>query len=342
MKRIIYLLVILSISVSACKKESDKPIAEKNDLIIDTTNIKPIEVDQGISLVYDLSKNSVLRYKLTTYNKNSQTFYLDSTISGSVEQNVEYIFKVTVKEKENNGNMTLDILCEQIKADAQSSTGEKLSYDSRTPPVDSVEKLQTKNFEVLVNTEFSARISPHGEVLDIYKTENLLEKIIQDAPRKPSEEEKTAIKSDIEEGVLRPIVQQLFKTLTDKKVNVDSTWSMIYPTQLSIFEIENTATYKVTKVFESGKRKLVKFTGSLSIKPSGQTTHTENNIVYKFSKPKAVGKGEYFYDLDKKLIRKAESDVTFELAVNISQKGQTVTYKRVEIIQTKNTLTLLD
>ncbi len=342
MKRIIYFVLILVISILACKEKSEKPVAEKEVLVIDTTNIKPIKLDESFFLVYDLPNNSVLRYKLITYNKNSQTFYLDSTISGWVEQNVEYIFKVSVKDKEQNGNMTLDILCEQIKAEAKSSTGETLTFNSQKPPTDSLEKLQTKNFEILVNTDFSARISPQGEVLDVFKSENFIEKLIQEAPRKPSEEEKIAIKNDFEQGVLKPIVQQLFKSLTEKKVNVDSLWTITYPTQLSVFDIENTATYKIDKVFESGKTKLVEITGTLTIKPSGKTEHTENNVVYKFSKPKAKGVGKYYYDLNKKLIRKAESDVTFELAVNISQKGQTKTYKRVDVIQTNNSLILLD
>ncbi len=342
MKRIITLILIPLILLVGCKKSEEKPEIKSESSIVDTSNIKPLGIQKNVSLKYDLKKNSVLRFKYTNYQKNTQTLVMDTTISGFIEQNVDYIFKVTVNDIEESGNLNVEFLCEGIKAYASSSTGEKITYDSKNPPVDSLEKLKTKNFEMLDNANFSARVSPTGEILDIFKSDKIIEKIIQDAPRKPSTEERLAIKQDIEQGILKTIVQQIFKSLPENEINVDSSWKQVYPTQISVFEMENTATYKVSKFFVANGKKLVQIDGTLAVVPSGKTEYTEGNLTYKFQKPKVTGTSKSFFDLDKNCFRNVTTDVSIELVLNMQQKGDPKVYKRVDKILTKNTLILLD
>jgi len=342
MKKLILFFVLISFIVFGCKKEEKKVEAPEKATVLDTTNIKPIEFQENVFLKYDLKKNSVLKFKLTNYSKNTQILMLDSTITGYFEQTVDYYFKVNVKNKEENGNLDIDFLCERIKATGSSSAGEKLQFDSENPPTDSVQIQITKNFDLLVNADFSVRLSPNGEVLDIYRFDSIIDKLLKDAQRKPSLEEREAIKSDVKLGLLRPIIQQIFREFPDKSVNVDTTWEQTYPLQLSVFEIQNTAKYKVSKFFESNGNKLVEILGTLSIASTGKTEHTEGNITYKFAKPKATGYGKIFYDIDKKCVRNSMTDVTFELTVNMTQKGDPKVYKKTDKIQTKNSLLLLN
>jgi len=342
MKRLILFFVLISIAVFGCKKEAKKVETPETATTIDTTNIKPIQVQENVFRKYDLKKNSTLRFRLTNYSKNTQTLQLDSTITGYFEQTVDYFFKVNVKNKEDNGNLELDFFCERIKATGSSSAGEKLQFDSENPPTDSVQKQVAKNFDLLVNADFSVRLSPKGEVLDVYRFDSIVDKLLKDAKRKPTTEEREAIKNDIKLGLLRPIIQQIFRELPDKSVNVDSTWEQSYPLQISVFEIQNTAKYTVTKFFESNGKKLVEILGTLSIQSTGKPEHTEGNITYKFLKPKATGYGKIFFDLDKNCVRNSMTDVTFELSVNMTQKGNPKVYKRTDKIQTKNSLLLLD
>lgn len=342
MKKLFLFFVLISITFFGCKKEEKKVETPETSTVIDTTNIKPIQVQENVFLKYDLKKNSILRFRLTNYSKNTQTLQLDSLITGYFEQTIDYYFKVNVKNKEENGNLELDFHCEKIKALGSSSSGEKLQYDSENPPTDSLQKQIAKNFDLLVNAEFSVRLSPTGEILDIYRFDSVVDKLLQDAQRKPSLEEREAIKNDIKLGLLRQIIQQIFREFPEKSVNVDSTWEQTYPLQLSVFEIKNTAKYKVTRFFESNGDKLVEILGTLSIESAGKTDHTEGNITYKFSKPKATGYGKIFYDLDKKCVRNSMTDVTFELTINMRQKGNPKVYTRIDKIQTKNTLMLLN
>lgn len=342
MKKTIVLISLIFLLAIGCEKKQSKVVPSKESKKIDTINIKPIINNENISLLYNLTHNTILKYKLNTYSKNTQILHLDSLISGYVTQNVTYFFDVKVKEKEKDGKLTLDIFCKEITASSESSTGEKFQYDSKNPPTDSLGKIISKNFEILSGVNFSVRITPTGEILDIFRSDNILDKLLMDAPRKPSNEERQQIKVDIEQGVLIPLVQQIFKILPDKSINVDSTWVQSYPFQISVFELQNEAQYRVNRIFESNNKKLVEIFGTLNALPSGKTDYTEGNISYKFSKPKISGNSKIYYDLDKKCIRNAVSEVNLELAVNINQKGNPRTYKKIDKIETKNTLTLLD
>lgn len=342
MKKLIIFSLIISLIAFGCKKEADKKEPESETKIIDTTNIKPIKIQENISITYDLDKNTNLKFKITTYQKSTQTLQLDSLITGYVEQNVDYFVNVQVKEKETNGNLTLDFTVDRVKANIKSSTGESLVYDSNNPPTDSLMILQTKTFDVIAKSNFSARISPTGDVLDIFRFDSIIDKLIADAPRKPSTEERFQISNDLSQGLLRPLIQQIFRNVTDKKLNIDSTWTLTYPTQFSVFEIDNTALYKVTKLFESDGKKLVEIDGSLKINAKGKQDHTEGNISYKFHKPKISGTSKLFFDLDKKCFRSSMADVTFEVVVDMQQKGDPKIYKRSEKIHSKNSLLLLN
>lgn len=342
MKRLITLLTIISLFSIGCKKETEKKEPVSDAKIIDTTNIKPIKIQDNISITYDLNKNANLKFKLSTYQKSTQIIQLDTVVSGYVEQKVDYIVDVKIKEKESNGNLTIDFFVEKVKADIKSSTGESLNYDSDNPPTDSLKKLQTKTFDVIAKANFSARISPTGDVLDIYRVDTIIDKLVADAPRKPSTEERFQITNDVSQGLLRPLIQQIFRSVTDKKLNVDSIWTQTYPTQLSVFDIENTATYKVIKIFESEGKRLVEIEGSLKINAKGKQDHTEGNISYKFYKPKVSGISKAYFDLDKKCFRSSSADVTFEVVVDIQQKGDPKIYKRTEKIQSKNSILLLN
>lgn len=342
MKKLIVLISLIFLLAIGCEKKQLKVVPSKESKKIDTINIKPIINNENISLLYNLTHNTILKYKLNTYSKNTQILHLDSLISGYVTQNVTYFFDVKVKDKEKDGKLTLDIFCKEITASSESSTGEKFQYDSKNPPTDSLGKIISKNFEILSGVNFSVRITPTGEILDIFRSDNILDKLLMDAPRKPSNEERQQIKVDIEQGVLIPLVQQIFKILPDKSINVDSTWVQSYPSQISVFELQNKAQYRVNRIFESNNKKLVEIFGTLNALPSGKTDYTEGNISYKFSKPKISGNSKIYYDLDKKCIRNAVSEVNLELAVNMNQKGNPKTYKKIDKIETKNTLTLLD
>ncbi|MCX8009857.1 MAG: DUF6263 family protein, partial [Ignavibacteria bacterium] len=245
-KIIIVLIVALLFTSCGKKKEQEKSPSRVDSSFIDETKQELIKIDGSVELHYNLNKGEKFKYRLNSFNKSSQSLFLkDSTISEIITQQMEYIINATVLERDDDGNVTLNLVCESVIAKAESNKGIKMEYDSKNPPQDTSVRKQFFNYEILIGSDFSVRISKIGEILDIYKTDKLVNKILSDLPKQPSSSEKEMLRKNVQDGLIKPLVQQVFKTTTMKKANVDSSWTNPSPCQISVFDLENTARYQV-------------------------------------------------------------------------------------------------
>lgn len=345
MNKLIFAFAFCLIVFVSCetKRGKEKDLLSDSTFVEDTAPKKSILLKEGIQLKYALDKGEILKYRVKTFNRTTQSIISDSTLAQSFTQDINYLFNLKVVDQEENGNLTLNFLCERITAKGESSTGEKLSYDSNNPPKDTSERKQYFNFEILVGSDFSARISLTGEILDIFKMDKIIDKILTEVPRQPTAEEKFQLNNDIMQGVIKPLIQQMFKTVTDKKIYVDSSWANTYPSKLSVFDLENTARYQLKKVYESNGKQIAEIDGSLSVKSHGKTDFLEKGVNYKFEKPIASGTGKIYFDLTHNCISKAESQVSFETVLHISEnKAGGKKAKRTDKIESKNFVELLN
>jgi hypothetical protein len=341
----IYFIALFALGfIFGCRNEEKKAEPLSGDLSStrETNFTKPVQIDEGVYLLYVLNKGTTLKYKMHNYNKSTQSIVTDSTISQSMVQNIEYFFTIKIQDKEESGNLSINFVCDQIKAKGESSLGEKLNYDSRNPPEDSLERKKYINFEVLVDADFSARISPTGEIIDIFKTDKILEKIVSGAPKLLTPAEKAQLRSDIQQAVLKPLIQQIFKTTTDKKMNIDSSWTLHYPSQISVFELENSAHYKLKNFYEKDNSKIAEIDATLSVKSKGKSDFTEEGVNYSFEKPITSGTGKLYFDLNRKCIKRSESNVSFELVLKMKEIQSGKEAKRIDKVETRNITELLN
>ncbi|MBM4174720.1 MAG: hypothetical protein FJ213_00885 [Ignavibacteria bacterium] len=322
--------------------KQEEPRSEDSISTSEISLSAPVQIEDGVHLLYDIKKGTTLKYKMRNYNKSIQSIISDTTMSQSMTQDIEYYFNVKVNDKDESGNLSLDFFCERIKAKGESSLGEKLTYDSKTPPTDSLEKRKYMNFDVLAGVDFAARISSTGEILDIFKTDKILEKIVKEAPKEPTAAEKAQLRNDIQQAVIRPLVQQIFKNTTDKKMNIDSSWTLNYPSQISVFEMENVAQYKLKNFYEKDNSKLAEVDAQLTVKSKGKSEFSEQGVNYNFEKPKTSGSGKLYFDLDRKCIKRAVSDVSFEMTLKMKEVKTGKEAKRIDKIETRNLTELLN
>lgn len=344
MKALFFIALLAQLFTIGCGSEDKKadPMSSDSISTSETVFTNPVQINDGVNLLYDLNKGTTLKYKMHNYNKSQQSIIADSTMSQSMVQEIEYFFTVKIKDKEESGNLTIDFVCDQIKAKGESSLGEKLNYDSKNPPADSLERKKYMNFDVIVGADFSARISSTGEIIDIFKTDKILDKIISGAPQQPTSTEKAQLRNDIQQAVLKPLIQQIFKNTTDKKMNIDSSWTLNYPSQISVFEMDNSAQYKLKNFYEKDDSRIAEIDAALTVKAKGKTEFSESGVNYNFEKPKTSGSGKLFFDLDRNCIKRAESNVSFELALKMKEVKTGKEAKRIDKVETRNVTVLLN
>ncbi len=220
-----------------------------------------------------------------------------------------------------------------------------MTYESGVTP-DSIVKQGFAEYDALVNNEFDIRVSKYGEIHDIFRVDNIINKYLntKGLADSASSTEKDQLKMEIIERVLKPLVIQIFRQLPKKTIAVDSTWSFSQPpAQLIVFRSQNTTTYKLKNLEKSGDDKLAVIVAGLITKVSGNNTMTKDGVVYSFKKPVTNAGGKIYFNLSQGLIQKSKTSTTINLSYSMEmqtpkgkQKGN-----RDEITSTTNIVELL-
>lgn len=343
-KQILILFLSLIIFISCAEKKENKPeqklVKEKKQ----TEKIQELDIDKGVVLNYGMQKGKKFKFALTSSKKTIESVKVDTMVMPqSYSENSEYIVSFTVNEQDKNGNLTLDMKCERVKAKGENSAGQKLEFDSDKLPKDTMELALFFNYQVLTSSNFFVRISKIGEVLDIYKYDKMIDKILTKYPKQPTAEQKAELRNEVKEGMLKPIVTQIFKSLSNKELKKDSSWTISFPGQLAVFDLMNTATYKLDRIYSDGNREFAEIKSSLDVKFKGKKERTEQGIRYVFTTPKTTATGMMLFDLTDKLVTKATSEIYLEMSMTakeLKKGGQSGI--RTTKIETKSSIQLLE
>jgi hypothetical protein len=298
-------------------------------------------------LSYDLDKNKTYKYRISSASsENQKVITSDTTFEQTITQSAEYLTGLNLKDIDKNGILEVNCSVSSIKIKLQHQPSQdSISYESGVTP-DSVVKQRFAEYDALVNNEFGIRISKYGEISDIYKVDDILNKYltITGTADSVTATQKDQIRMSIIEGILKPLVIQIFKQLPEKSVGVDSSWSFTRPpAPIIVFKSENTSTYKLTGLVKSGDDKLAVIKAGLITKVTGNNTLTKNGVVYIFSKPKTTADGQIYFNLSRGIIQKSHTSTKITLSVSMEMQTPNGKQKgsRNEETTTANTVELL-
>ncbi len=309
------IIILIIIFIIGCS--SDKPNNEqKNDTgKSEIANEKPVGPTK--LLAYGFEQGNSYRYNLITELENSQYIESDTVLSSEMKQTANYTFTLNVDEVTANGISEISVFVETIKAEALVN-GEKVNYDSKYL-YSTRERIMFADYEALKNNSYSVRVNKHGEILDIYGTDKIVDEIlkIQAGDKKLSTEERAAFTQQFINSGLVPLTEQLFRNTSKEKVRINSTWEQRYPSYIANFKIENVATFKVAEFQETEFDSLVKLDASLSVLWDGQNQVAEEGVKYEFSDPSISGSGVIYFNLSKGVVQKSDTEVRMEMEVTM-------------------------
>lgn len=266
---------------------------------------------------YSFKAGEKVRYRLATNINSSQSIESDTSITTSSSQKVTYTFDLDVASVDNNNIADISVKVISILAEAEID-GKKLEYDSKYI-YSSRERMIYADYESLKGKSFSVRVTPIGEILDIYNASKIVNELISiqgQGQKIPAKQKKAFEQGFIEQG-LAPMVQQLFKTMTNDKVGINSQWVHMYPSTLGSFQIENIATFVVKEFYTENEDSLAKLIAHLSVRWTGQNQVQEKGINYTFSDPNISGFGSFIFNLTDGWVDKSESTVRMEMEMTM-------------------------
>lgn len=340
-KLIIILLTGFLIYGCGGKKNEEKPADQKDKFSFDTTDIKasPVEnPNQEFYLKYKLDKGNTYNFRLTAISKDVQTISSkDTTFSQSIAQTMIYNIGLEVTDVDADSTMEMKATINSIKVDGDADN-QPIHYQSGITK-DTADIKKYAQYESLVKNPFNVRVSKLGEVLDVYRADGIVNKLLEIREYADSikSDEKSSLKNDITEGVLKPLLSQIFRKLPDHSVSKDSTWKIEQAaTRLMVFQAQNTSLFNITGIEKLDGDLIADIRAGLDTKITGKNKLTEQGVNYEFKNPETSGWGKIYFNVTKGFVQKTKISTSVALAFNMESRGQTG--NRKEVITNTNIL----
>jgi hypothetical protein len=346
-----YTLIILALTIFLFGCDSKKTAEEITDEInltqVDSSDLVTTEVedqDEFFYFRYKFDEGESINYRLTVISESQQNIVADTSITQSFNQTIKYAINFQVIDLDEDSIAELKCTISAVNLDA-SLNGEQISYKSGST-VDSLDVLKFAEYESLVNNQFRLRVNPFGEVADVYRVDKIFNKYLElrNMQDSLSAEQKDAVKNDMLNAVLKPLMGQIFRVMPAKQMGKDSSWTYTKAAiPMMVFQVEYNNLYKVDNLELLDGDKLAVINGTMITNISGDPNYSEQGISYVFEKPVSSAGGKVYFNLDKGLVQKSKTETKLETAYTMEMpspqglmKGSTK-----EVIINKNILELL-
>ncbi len=315
---IILLLPFIVFFYDGCKKNENHPAGETT-ASLDLTKMKssplPDNEAQNLIFKYNLAKGSSYTYKLTSITEDAGTLVADTVINGKNSQNLVYTVSFTTNEIDEDKvlDLTFTVKAINLTANIEDKT---ITYQSGSQ-LDSISKLRFSEYEALINNSFGLRIKQDGEIVELYKTGKIIDKLLALQGLKDSVKpsEKKVLQQKMEEAGLKPIIQQVFRRLNSEAVSKGNSWSIEQPfLNLGIvgFDFKNVFTLKSVDKFNDDKvaTLAVRIDAKSKLSPQAQKTSLKVN------KAELTGEGTVYFNISKNVIHQSKTKVVLATSVN--------------------------
>jgi hypothetical protein len=180
----------------------------------------------------------------------------------------------------------------------------------------------------LIGEEFKMRVSPLGEILDVYELEKIHDNIFKAFGDTLKQQQKENLKQSLDiVSELKKISTNQFQKFQGGEIYKDSSWSFTQETsipflQITVFPIRNILDYKVKEFQNSNGDVIVVIDASLNIDFINKEQKDKSGVSIKVMESKPEGKGSIFYNLTKGCIVKKETNTKIPMEAKITVKGQ--------------------
>jgi len=319
--KLLSLTLVLSLLLSGCGKKEESGNQSATG-IKDSSISKSLPLqnpNRPFSLKYKFEKGKKYKYSLTTdQSENVQLQRPDTTVQNNVIQKITYFidFSVDGIDKNNTAELTCNFTSVKLDADAN---GNKFKYESgKTKTAE--ERKTFSQYEAIINNPFSLRISQFGEIIELFRYEQIIEKFIDITETRDSmnAKRKEDLRLSLTEATLKPLLSQIFRKFPEKQVAKDSTWSVEQePIPLPPQTIKNTTYFKITSMQKQNMDTLAAIDGEMRTEITGNQTLNNRGLQYFFDKPRASGSGKIYFNVSQGRIQSSRTSTSMVNSVTV-------------------------
>jgi hypothetical protein len=299
--------------LSCGEKKQEKP--ESNQ------DIEKISYKVGDAYLLKMGYNvgDKFSYSLNTSSENTHSM---GEKSQTTKTNILYKISGHVIDKDTTGDIDIKFTFNNIKISADLGTQGSISFDSENP-ADSAKRKMPAFLEhtALLNNDFFARLTSRGEIIEIYRLDNIIKKLLGPNPEKIDDKVKTQIRANLQ-NQLKNIIQQIYQLLPDKIVKIDSSWNRSYIEKIAFLDVNNTATYTLKEIVRSSGSDIAKISAKLTSEPVGKRTVEDQGVKYNIEKPVITGGGSIEFNLEKGLVLVRDITYSVNMVMSMTKGAQ--------------------
>lgn len=308
-----------------------------------TTNIG-MDSTKSFFLKYKFKPGESFKYRMTVISRNEQSMQTDSNMTAAMDQRLIYLMNFQTISLDEDSIAELVCTFTSINLSANVN-GQVITYQSGSK-MDSSEQAKFAEYEAIINNPFNIRVGKHGDLVEIYKTDKIMNRFLtlrglQDSLKA---QDKVMFKEDISNRSIKPLLVQILREVPEHQLAKDSTWSYKRESlPVLVFKIDYTNVYKINKLEKLGDDRIAIVDGIVQTKVTGNPTYTERGINYKFDNPSTSASGKIYFNLDKGLIQKSRTETRMETSYKMEMPTPQGTKKGSarELTSTINVLELL-
>ncbi len=329
-----FLFIILSLSIilTSCGNKDDEKKSEKNEQTgaANSDLVVKDEKGQKVTLSIKPKKGETFKYKMNAVTTSKEKGPMTNEKEITSTQDINYYYSEEVNDiAEGSGIITFKIKFDSINILSTVSSSDstlKIIYNSNVK--DSVySKPDFIQYNAIMNEEFFARVSPKGEISEIYGLEKVYENMFKALGDTLNDSQKESLKSSFGKDAIQAVLQQQFQIFPDTPVYTDSSWSRSYETQIMIFPVKNILNYKLSEIKEENKQLILKIDADLTAEFIDKDIK-EEKVSYKIEDEKTGGKGIIEYNLSRGCVTSKKTSTNIELDMKISSGGQSIKTKQ--------------
>lgn len=313
------ILAVLMVCVYGCgDKKDDKTKDQKTTT--DLVKKDSITGKEMMTLKYNVKKGDIFRYKMIAKTSNMEKSPATENKEMSQNNEINYYYSKEVTEVDPGGIMSLKVNFDSILITSKMDT-QTIKYNSNVN--DSIKQNPVfMQYNAVINNPFYLRVSPSGEISDVYGLEKIYETLFKSLGDTLKEADKQTIKEQFGEESLKEILQQEYQIAPSNPVAVDSSWIKSFNTAILFFEIVNHAKYTLKSIETKDNQTLANIEAMLNVEFKNKEV-TEKGMKVAIENSETSGSGKIAVNLTRGCVSSKETSTNLKLVLRLSAQGQT-------------------
>ncbi len=333
-----FILAALFVYIYGCgDKKDDKTNTNKDNKTTDLIKKDSISGKEMVQLKYVVKKGDKFNYKMVAKTSNMEKSPATEDKEVKQDNEINYYYSKEVNDVDAGGIISYKINFDSINI--ASSMGEQsIKYNSNIN--DSIRQNPAFiQYNAVINNPFFIRVSPHGEITDVYGLEKIFEVLFKSLGDTLKEKDKQEIKQSFGEESIKEILQQEYQVCPSTPVAVDSNWTKSFNTTVLFFEVVNNAKYTLKSIEDKNGQKIANVEAALVVEFKNKEVK-ERGMQIKIENSETSGNGKIAINLNRGCIQYKETNTNLKLDLKLSAQGQTA--NSTQAVTTNLSVTLLN